>query len=64
MQKWEPVLRLKGCDNKSLERAACIRFSAARSGSDRFRPGLAEPERSSWVGNWPSRAAFSNPTPS
>jgi len=30
-EKWEPVFRLKGCDNKELERAPCVRFSAARS---------------------------------
>ena len=30
-QKWEPVSRLKGCDNKKLERATCVRLNAARS---------------------------------
>ena len=30
-QKWEPVLSLKGCDNKKLERATCVRLNAARS---------------------------------
>src|SRR3546814_18770136 len=30
-EKREPVFRLKRRDNKSLERATCIRFNAARS---------------------------------
>src|SRR3546814_20273566 len=43
-EKWEPVFRLKRCDNKSLERATCIRFNAARSsGGCHLEPASAAP---------------------
>jgi hypothetical protein len=45
-QKWEPVLRLKGCDNKKLERATCVRLNAARSSM--FAPAF---EGAGW---WPA----------
>src|SRR3546814_9004267 len=45
-EKWEPVFRLKRCDNKSLERATCIRFNAARSsGGCHLELARASPRR-------------------
>src|SRR3546814_17415343 len=45
-EKWEPVFRLKRCDNKSLERATCIRFNAARSsGGGNLELARASPRR-------------------